>query len=1112
MHKSFLKSLVLTVVTALALTISPNALAQLVTSGMMGTLSGSDGKVLAGATVTAVHTPTNASFTAVTNAAGRYNFRGLPAGGPYTVSASASGYADVSESDINTELGTDIEVALTLKTSDTKSDVVVLEKFVATGRRNELDAGAIGAGSILSSLRLAVKPSTDRSFADLISSSPLVTLRSNSGDREEAQITALGQNNRYNAVLIDGSSINDRMGLNATGLAAFFNPLSVDTIEQLSVQVSPFDVRLSGFTGASINAVTKSGTNNFHGSTYYYFQGDVLFGEELRGKNERDFAATGRKLVPRLERSTKGFTLGGPIWKDHIFFFLNYEKFDSAGAGRDPRFAIQTSVVGSITNPTEAALLTRLAKYATDSGKAIDWGQPVTSQTSSVLTDKKILAKVDWQINKDHRLTVRHSKTQGELPQFGFFAGNSSNFGGFIFGGISTTPDGHFYSQQRTETSNQVQLFSQWTPSFKTEAKYATQKSEQLTPRRTTAPFITIFGVSGTDLNTNAAVTNGAYQAGTEQFRHGNIIKSDTKEFSFTGDYFLRNMVFSGGLAHEKTDVFNLFRQGSFGLVAFRNTTDFFNDTNMVMQRNVYDPAARNPADISDFGRSSLFGQVKVNVNRRLTIVGGLRYERASADARPTFNTRLFAASGLRNDGSVSGASSFSPRLGFNWSVDEARTTQVRGGVGHFVGRSPWVFFSNSFGSTGVGSFTTFQSAPTLTTYLKDQFDPANPIGTGTDNPDDPTLRRGMAFNDDKIKLPAVWRASFAVDHKLKLLNSMFSVEAVYSKVDQALFIKNENLKPLAGALSADGRARFSGAPSAQTFNSLGPIAPLGGNALYPAFTDLYHASNVSVGKSTYVTMSWDRPMKDNWAFNVAYTRGRSTEAQANGQTTADGYWQRNVVFNQSKVEEGRSDFEIRDRIQISLTRDVEFIKKWKTTTSLYYEGRSGNPFSWVYNQDLNGDGRNNQDTVAVPSGSTDPRFDFSGMTSTQVDNYLTFIQKSGLVKYAGGIAPKNAFYEPWVNRLDLKLVQQIPIHGSAKLSLYFDFINFGSFISKKTFGFTEIVGALSNDVFRTRSLGGAAYAADGRIKPTFTATPAAFVIDNTLSRWRIQVGAKLTF
>jgi hypothetical protein len=1091
MHKSFLKSFVLAVVTALSLTLLPSASAQLVSAGLTGTVRGTDGTAIAGASVTIVHTPTNATYTATSTPAGRFNFRGLPVGGPYTVTAKAEGYGEVSTSDVTTELGNDVDVGLTLK-----SEVLQLDKYVVGGTRNDLDSAASGAGSTLNSDRLAAKPTSERSFADLISANPLVTLRSTFGDREESQITAVGQNNRFNSIMIDGSRTNDVFGLNGTGIAAFFNPLSIDTIEQLAVQISPYDVTLSGFTGATINAVTKSGTNKFHGSVYINFRGNELSGINLQGPNARELTLTGAKIVPKLERTTWGATLGGPIIKDKLFFFLNYENYESISAGRDLRFAPAAGI--------EAQILARFNQYSTAAGKTINWGNPVTGATSNTQTDKKILAKLDWNISAKHRLSGRYSKTDGLVPQFGNLAFTNTING--VSGGITATPDGHFYDQARIGKSYAGQLFSQWTPDFKTEIKYTHTTDDQLTPRKTTAPLTMVTGLSGTDLLNNAAITNGTYIAGTEQFRHGNVINVVNQQLSVTGNYFWKNFVFTGGFQRESSEFFNLFRAGSFGLVAFRNLNDFLADTNAVISRNFVDTAVRPLADISEFASTGVFGQAKWNASDRLNVNFGARFEFADAGLKPALNQAFLTATGFRNDGSLDGVKTFSPRLGFNYALDEQRTTQLRGGVGHFLGRSPWVFFSNSFGNTGVGTFSrastdTVSPLPSSYTAFLATFDPTSTetaVGTGTDNP---TLRREVAFNDDGVKLPAVWRANLAMDRKLPFLDSTLSVEYVFSKVASGLRTTQENLKPLAGALALDGRARFSGAPSTQA------------NARYPAFTNMYRVSNADVGKSSYLSLTWDRPLKNNWAFNLAYTRGRATEAQANGQTTAGGQFNRNVVFNQNAIEEGTADFEIRDRIQLSLTRRFEFIKKMPTTASLYYEGRTGNPYSYVFGSDLNGDGVTFNDTVVIPTGPGDAKFDFSGMTTAQQTLFFAFLDSSGLSKYAGQIVPKNTFTEPWVNKLDLNLRQDIPIRGSAKLQLGFDFINFGSFISKKTFGYVETSPFIQNDVFRTRTLTATtAYTATGQIRPTFTANPTGFGIDNGMSRWRIQVTAKLLF
>ncbi len=1084
MQKSSFRFVLLAALAFLAGAFSPSAMAQITTSGITGYVRDTDGKAIVGSTVTAVFTPTNATFTAITNEVGRYNFRGLPVGGPYAVSAVATGFSGTPNTEVFTQLGTDIDVNVVIK-----SDVVVMQSFVATASRSDLDGSATGAGTLLSSERLGTKPTSERSLADMISASPLVTLRETFGDREESQITALGQNNRYNSIQIDGTRINDLFGLNGTGLASFFNPLSLDTIEQLAVQVSPYDVRQAGFTGASINAVTKSGTNRFRGSVYTYFRGDELFGVKLQGYNAREFVNSGTKTTPRLERSTFGATFGGPIIKNKVFFFLSYEDFESISAGRDPRF----------TTSLEPQILQRLQQISQASGKTINWGNAVTGKTANTASDEKISAKVDWNITSNQRLSVRYTTTEGEVPQFGNFGGTSTTLNG-VAGGILTTPDGHFYAQTRQEKTVAGQLNSQWSSNLSTELKYSQTTQDQATPLNTTAPMILIAGVAGNDAVNGAAVTNGAYIAGSEQFRHGNAIAVESQQMSAIATYAWKNFVFSGGFEREQSDFYNLFRAGSYGRVAYRNYADFLADTNAVIERSAYDPTVRPIADVSEMATTGIFAQAKWDLNSRLSLTGGLRYEFVESPLAPALNQAFLRDTGFRNDGTVDGTSSISPRVGFNLALDDDRRTQLRGGFGHFFGRAPWVIFSNSYGQTGVGAFTQLSSQgqlPTsLTSYLRDNFEPANPIGTGVDNP---SLRREVNWADNGTELPQSWRGNLAVEHKLGILDTILTVEVVHSIIDQALFVTNENLRPT--TLGADGRQRFAGNPSTLA------------NAKFAPYTALIRVQNTSVGDSTYMSLQWARPIKDRWGFDLSYTRGRSTEAQAIGQTTAGGQWNRNVVFNQNTATKGTADFEIKNRIQMNLTRQFEFVKNWRSTVSLYYEGRSGNPYSWVFGSDLNGDGVSFNDTAAVPSGASDPRFDFSGMTAAQLDSFLSYVNGSELADYAGGIAPKNAFIEPWVNRLDLKFIQDVPLAGPVRLQLFFDFINIGAFLSRSTFGYHEVSPFIQNGVFRTRTLtNSTAYGTDGRIRPTFTSLPSGFNVDNGMSRWRIQLGAKLSF
>jgi hypothetical protein len=1064
--------------------LSPNAIAQVVTSGLTGTVRGDDGKAAAGASVIAVHTPTNASFKAITNAEGRYSFRSLPAGGPYTVSTSVEGYGPVTVENVYTQMGTDALQDLTLK-----SEVLSLEKFTVTGEANTLDASQQGVSNLFTREQIELKPTTQRSFADLVSASPLITLRSLSGDREEAQITALGQNNRYNSIMIDGDRINDQFGLNATGLASFFNPIAVDTIGQFNAQPVTYDVRYSGFTGATVNFITKTGTNEFHGSAYYIFAGDHLAGIQMQGPDARTLVQSGNKVVPKLERPTYGFTLGGPIWKDHLWFFLNYEKFERIGA---PNSAGLPGV-----NADDLAVINARVAQITK----VDYGQ-LGGNANSIADEEKKLAKLTWQIIPGQTLTARYSTTEGQVPQFGSYTTTSSGTGlnvspANIVGGAATAFDSHFYAQTREEKTISGQLVSQWTPDLSSEIKFSNVKQDQYTPVNEIAPEIDIYGVRGTN-QAGQAVTNGVVVLGTERFRHGNQINVDTKNYSANVDYVRGNFTYSGGFDVEANDYYNLFRQMSYGIFNYASPAAFAADTPTSFQRNYTDLALKGDyADISQYTQTGIFAKVKWDPNSRLNIIAGLRYDMSSSDTRPVYNEAFFNTTGMRNDGTVDGATDISPRVGFNWAIDKERKTQLRGGFGYFVGRAPWVFWSNSYGSTGVGTFTS-NVIPTggLNGYLANSFDPANPMGTGTQTG---TSRAEIALSQDEMNMPSLWRGNLGLDHKLAFLDSKITLEVVHSINENTIFITNDNLK--ARGIAADGRTYFFGNPSTAA------------NALYPAYTNIYHIRNVKAGKATYEVISWERELKNNWGFSLSYTRGDSTEAQAAGQTTASGAWQRNAVFNQGEIETGTSDFEIKDRVQFTFTYRLRLLKDAPTTASLYYEGRSGSPYSFAYSNDMNGDGFAGNDLIAVPTDVNDARFDFSSLPTAQRDAMFAYLQSSGLSKYAGGYAPKNSFYQPWVNRLDLHLEQDIPLHvKSAKLNLFLDFTNFGNFISEDLFNYVERAPSTVNDVFERNTVGNATInTTTGKITPT-TWAPNNWLIDNVMSRWRIQVGARLTF
>lgn len=1102
-------------------------------SNLIGFVTEADGQLIAGANVTVVHNPTNATYTAVTNSSGRFSLSGLPVGGPFTISAQAAGYSIKPVTDLETSLGDTADVKLVAEAI--KDEVVQLEKFDVKASASDLDANSAGAGSVLSNRRILAQPSANGSFADLIKTNAFVTVRA------FPQVEALGINSRYNSITLDGAKINDSYGLNPSGLFSLNNPFSVDAIEQFSVSLTPYDVRQSGFAGAAINAVSKSGTNEFHGTIY-----DLFTDQNWQGKDVAGSTAGTRSL---LKERTYGFTFGGPILKDRLFFFGNFEKFYRDTTPSRPGITPdQTTFLDPLY--ARIALLPGAPYLGSFGGVA-----------ASRLADTKRLVKLDWNIVSGQRFSVRYSDTIGSLPNFGSF--NATSFSqpltnsaiassGFTAG--TTALSSNFYTLQVKEKVWATQLFSSWTPDFKTQLNFSNTKQDSVRETPVKFPEIRILNVpgvasSGTTITvpnpTTDTTSPDALRFGTETSSQGNELHIKTQTLGGSGDYTLGDFILTAGADHEASNYYNLFRQGSYGIFSYKDLAAFQADTPSGFERAVVQTGFPS-ADISKFEQTGVFGQVKWQPNPRLSATLGLRMDYMGSPIAPTENTSFKNAFGITNAGTIDGTSSAAPRLSFNYALDKERLTQIRGGIGVFLGRNPWVWISNSYGNTGVGRFTqlvTGPNTPTLAQYLQGtysnpavanstdrsyKFDSNNPVGAT----DVPGTASAINFITPGLKMPTVRRGNLAVDRKLPFLDATFSIEYVDTKQTEALFVDNMNL--VGDGTAADGRTYFRRlatlADGTKVFLPLGAPVPskasVTANTFNTGFGNVIRTRDVQEGASQYLSFSLDRPFKGGWAYNVSYTRGHATEAQTLNSSTANSQWQFNSVFNQNTVETARSDYEVRNRIQASISKEFRIRNDFVTTVSLYYEGRTGQPYSYVYSNDLNYDGFSGNDLVAVPTGPTDPRFDFSGMTPAQQTAYFAYLNSSGLSHFAGGHAPRNNFTTPWQNRLDFRFVQDLPAVKKVKLQFFADFINFGTWLSRRYFNYIEELNTSTTNGGQTRTLGSATYTTAGLIKPTAPnlddngniSNPTSFsstsqiLPNNSDSRWKITAGIKLMF
>lgn len=1013
-------------------------------SALSGRVIDSEGAAIAGATVTAIHTPTGTVYSMESRDNGRYTFSNVRVGGPYTVSASAAGMRDASQTGIYTSLGQTTEVGLRLAI-DT-GEVIELEEFTVEARSGDylFDPNNMGVSTSYGAADIAGTPSTRRHFNDVARLNPFISLT----EEDRNELTALGQSNRFNSVMLDGVRINDQFGLDSSGVQSFRNPVAFDALEAITVDLAPYDVRKSGFTGAAINAVTKSGTNEFSGSLYYYYYDDGLRGD-VDGSN--DF----------FEEKTWGATLGGPIIKDKLFFFVYYEEFERVEEGGAPGFDPDPDALDAVIAYNNANLPFDMGGFGA-SGKRV---QP----------DEKYLIKLDWNINDDHRLAVKYQKTEGEDPNVGNFDDSGE-----------TSLDSHFYLQIREETFYSAQLYSRWTPDFDTEISFGYNRYRQpttfdeLTPQIFIDNFPEDDGVAGSYDVTGP----GELYAGTEQFRHANVLEVDTYNFSAVADYFAGDITYTFGIDYEDTSYYNLFLESSFGNFEFANIDDYLNGVIDDGYRNT-GVTGQNPVAESEIAVMGAFAQMVWDVNPKLRLQAGLRLDYTDmADTPPeAFDQNgvpfkdLF---GIKNNGVIDGNLLIAPRVSFNYKIDEEKDFQLRGGIGVFQGRAPGVWISNGFTNNGeTANRIGFDSSTNFLDYVNNELDQANPIiyiGKADGVPE-------VNVADPDIALPWVVRANLATDMRLGDSPWVMTLEAILTRNYDSLYVENINLQE--DGVGPDGRQLYDGLAVA-------------------TYDDVYVLKNTDKGKSESYALSLEREMVDGWFAKFSYVHGSATDVNPFTSSRAVSNYYNRQVFNVNSPEEATSNFEVQHRFLLMYGFELELVQDFNTRVSFIYEGRTGRPYSLTFDGDINGDGDRDNDLLYIPTGPNDPNVVFAPGFDT--DAFFAFLDKHGAMGAAGGAIKRNSQSNPWVNRLDIKIEQEIPIWESVGLTFYVDLINVLNMIDDE-WGRTEEFGFPFD-----RRVVDADIVGDQYVYNEFDPEDIRVQSNGIRSRWAIQLGARLSF
>ncbi|HZH42882.1 MAG TPA: carboxypeptidase regulatory-like domain-containing protein [Lysobacter sp.] len=976
------------------------AFAQNTTAGVTGQVLGADNRPVAGAEVTIVHTESGTVSRAVTDENGRYNARGLRVGGPYTVTVNKAGAGASAAEGIFLGLDQVAQVNVQLD-----SDVATLETVEAqiTDTSAVFSADRIGAGTAVTREQIEGFFSINRDLQDYARLDP----RFAQTDKERGEISAAGQNTRYNSITIDRVSTNDTFGLESNNLPTIRQPISIDAIQEVQVNYTNYDVTQKGYTGANINAVTKSGTNEFHGTAYYVYREADWVGD---GANDTEFAGF-------EEDFTYGATLGGPIVKDRLFFFANYEKSEITAPGGDsgPVGSGASNIVGNITMND----VTRVQQFAqgyglTAGGLAAGDGTKTTSESA--------LVKLDWNITDAQRASFRVNKTEQDeaiLPGFGtnFFSLSS-----------------YWYNQQKEFTNYVGEWFADWSDNFSTEAS-VTYRDYHSEPRT--------FG-NQPQVQVNFAGGQN-FRFGTEQFRHANVLDTETWTGFLIGNLFLGDHALKFGVDYESNEIYNLFVESYFGTYTFNSLTDFQNGRyrdyalRLPATGNLNDAAAQ-----AEFSNTGLFIQDTWSVSSNLTVQYGVRYDRLGVDDRPLYNAAASNTFGYRNDRTVDGKSLWQPRVGFNYTFNTERPTQLRGGVGLFQGAAANVWLINPYTNNGL-SISVFGCGSGFSNNCTTApaFNPSNPPRIGT-------ARADVDFLAPDLEQPSVWKANLGFEHELPWWNMVASIEGVLFSTESGIYYQHLNL----GAptrTGQDGRQLF--------WRNTAPANYQAGNGNFngtarsnanTAYREVLLASNTNKGEGQSLTVALEKPMgrNDTWGWSLAYSYTNATDVNPLTSSRSISNWNSRATFNPNEEVAAPSNYAIRDRFVGTLRFRKQFFGDNDTEISLFYEGRSGKPYSWTYQNDMNGDGSAGNDLMYIPTGPGDVIF--RGGAAEEAEFWAFVNSNPDLARNRGGVMQRSSSEGPWVNTFDVRVRQELPgFFEGHKTELVLDIFNVGNLLNK---------------------------------------------------------------
>ncbi|WP_412468230.1 TonB-dependent receptor domain-containing protein [Pedobacter sp. KLB.chiD] len=1063
MKKSLLLRLVLVIVAFVGITFGADA--QVTTSSMTGTIKDAKG-ALPGASVKATHTPTGTVYSVSTNNDGRFTIGGMRVGGPYTIEVSFVGYRPEKQTEVYLKLGEPYVLNLTL--TDNSSTLAEV-KVVGQSASAILNSNKNGTSTVINKDQIQSLPTISRSVNDLTRLTP------------QANGTAIGGGNyRSNNFTVDGANFNNQFGI-GQNIPAGGSPISIDALEQISINVTPYDARQTGFTGGSVTAVTRSGTNNFSGNAFY-----TMRGEEQQGKR---IGETYRiPVLQKLDEKNYGFSLGGPIVKDKLFFFVNYEKKHTIQPGTQ-RVAATAAVPYSSANPNTVqateGFLNQVSSYLLS---RYNYVTGPYQGYSNISDNEKMFARLDWNITKNHRFSVRYNQVESKTP-----ASASTSTGGSPIGTVT----GYSYLNSRSGTlrnaglpfanTNYYQAANLYSGVAELNSNFGSKVtnvlratySHQNDPRTTDGspfPLVDILDGTGTSANLGNVLTSFGY----EPFSYGNL--RDVSSYTYSDDLSLalgkHNLTL--GVQAEYSTTKNGFQRFGTGFYTFRSWNDFVTNQRPAQYTVTYPLTADGSQAYPSFkfAQYSAYLQDEFTVSDRLKLTAGLRVERASYPDVTEIKTHPLVAglnfAGQKVDTGVlpENKISFSPRFGFNWDVMGDRSFQVRGGTGIFTGRIPFVWIVSQSGDAGllqytqsyVGNATPFFNpsiAPQLTTT-------APPAGSSIPS-------SGVSVMAPNLKFPQTWKSSLAFDVKLPW-GVVGTIEGIYGRDLNVAFAKNLNLVNPAIQITGYGDTRLF-YPAANTDKYYNPInasglpvaqgTPNGGaNGNITGFNAI-QMTNVKGGYNWMATAQLTKQFRSGLSAMIAYTRSdQRNYGDQNGDQLANLWSLPQTSVNPNTPTLSYSSNLNPDRIVANISYRKAYFGNLATSFSLFYEGTQQGRFSYTYNGDYNRDGVSGNDLIYIPKQGEFTASDFSAIPANtngyaraysaqeQADLFEAYInQDKYLSQHRGEYAKRNGGTSPWRNQFDFRLTQEVfKDFGKTKNSFQFtvDIFNVGNLLNRK--------------------------------------------------------------